>query len=148
MLRNEMRRQLETEIISFSVNLESSWNWIIITDSISSELDAVAQQPLLKHCDTSVHCWGNMHKILVSSKRQMFGRQMCRMSYQTSVVLKEHIVVLYLYKSIHMYLIYIIIFQGAWFSEWVYFENVSFQASVRKVTQLVYQTVLASAELT
>lgn len=49
MLWNEMRRLLETQIISFSVNLESSWNWINITDSISSELDGEAQQPLLKH---------------------------------------------------------------------------------------------------
>lgn len=48
MLCNEMPRLLETQIISFSVNLESSWNWINKTDSISSELHAEAQQLLLK----------------------------------------------------------------------------------------------------
>lgn len=46
---NEVRRRVEIGIISSSVNLEMSQNWINITDSISSELDVEAQQPPLQH---------------------------------------------------------------------------------------------------
>lgn len=54
-----------------------------------------------------------MDTILASSNRQMFGRQRDADHHTKQVLFKWNSFVLFMYESIQMYLIYIIIFQAA-----------------------------------
>lgn len=73
MLSYEIRRLLGTDIISFSVNLKSCWNWINKTDPISSERDTDAQKPFTEK-------FGKQSDVKSYSKRVMFGAKQCSVS--------------------------------------------------------------------
>lgn len=71
-----MRKPVETEIISSSVNLKISRNQINKTDSISSEQDREVQQVSLRHVMCSFQGI-YINTAFVSYKKRIFNKRVC-----------------------------------------------------------------------